>query len=263
MSLKNNIQDKLSNFNSSQNLLDASINLFSTLGYKSSRTINFKDLNTAKDFIFVSDFNNDKLLFNEWKDVKFLFELRVDELNTEEKTITTEVVDNTAIESYWFMAIELDGNNYTKNQLSTITREINKQRPIPVFILFKYADKLTLSIIDRRLNKKDSDKDVLEKVILIKDINYNKPHRAHIDILSDIAFENLNVANFVELHKNWIKALSVTELNKKFYTELSNWFFWMIDTCQLSKDNDQQHNVMFGIRLVTRLIFNWFIREKD
>lgn len=32
MSLKNNIQDKLSNFNSSQNLLDASINYFLHLG---------------------------------------------------------------------------------------------------------------------------------------------------------------------------------------------------------------------------------------
>lgn len=142
---------------------------------------------------------------------------------------------------------------YTKKQLSDITREINKQRPMPVFILFKYADKLTFSIIDRRLNKTNETKDVLEKIVLIKDINIKHTHRAHIDILSSIAFENLNVDSFAELHKNWLKALSVSELNKKFYTELSNWFFWTMDTCQLSKDNTVKDNVMFGIRMITRI----------
>ena len=259
--IKNNLQDFSNN-----NFLQNSLDLFSTLGYTTKRQYAIYSLEEFKNRFLTNSFNEDKLMFSKWNNAQFLFELQANDLNSEETTITTEIVDNKAIETYWFFAIELKGESYTKKQLSEITREINKQRPIPAFILFKYADKLTFSIIDRRLNKKDDNKDVLEKVVLIKDINYTNPHRAHIDILSDISFENIkdkfNVSNFVELHLNWLKALSVSELNKRFYTELSNWFFWTMDTCQLSKDNTVKDNVMFGIRMVTRIIFDWFIKEK-
>lgn len=259
--IKNNLQDFSNN-----NFLQNSLDLFLTLGYTTKRQYAISSLEEFKNRFLTNSFNEDKLMFSEWNNAQFLFELQANDLNSEETTITTEIVDNKAIETYWFFAIELKGESYTKKQLSEITREINKQRPIPAFILFKYADKLTFSIIDRRLNKKDDNKDVLEKVVLIKDINYTNPHRAHIDILSDISFENIkdkfNVSNFVELHLNWLKALSVSELNKRFYTELSNWFFWTMDTCQLSKDNTVKDNVMFGIRMVTRIIFDWFIKEK-
>ena len=261
MSVKNNIKNAILNFEN-DNFFENSIELFKTLGYKSTRRIDLPTKEDFKNFILQREFNEDKVLYSEWKNAEFLFELRTNELNTDEKSITTDMVDNTAIEAYWFVAIELSGNNYTKKQLSDIAREINKQRPMPVFILFKYADKLTFAIIDRRLNKTDDSKDVLEKIVLIKDIEIHNTHRAHIDILSSIAFENLNVSSFAELHKNWLKALSVSELNKKFYTELSNWFFWTMDTCQLSKDNSHKDNIMFGIRMVTRIIFDWFIKEK-
>lgn len=263
--IKAEIKNSLLEF-SNGNLLQSSLKLFSILGYATKRQYAVSSLDDFKNRFLTEVFNEDKSLFSEWKDAQFLFQLGANDLNSEETTITTETVNNKVIESYLFFAIELKGESYTKKQLSDITREINKQGLIPAFILFKYADKLTFSIIDRRLNKKDDSKDVLEKVVLIKDIVFNNPHRAHIDILTDISFENIqakfNVSNFVELHLNWLKALSITELNKKFYNELSNWFFWMMDTCQLSKDNDPQHNVMFGIRVVTRIIFNWFIKEK-
>lgn len=261
MLVKNEIKNAISNFKN-DNLFENSINLFKTLGYKSTRRVDLQTKDDFKNFVLQRDFNANKVLFSEWKDAKFLFELRTNELNTDEKNITTDIVDNTAIEAYWFVSIELNGTNYTKKQLSDITREINKQRPMPVFVLFKYSDKLTFAIIDRRLHKIDETKDVLEKIVLIKDISISNTHRAHIDILSSIAFESLNVTSFAELHKNWLKALSVSELNKKFYTELSNWFFWTMDTCQLSKDNTVNDNLMFGIRMITRIIFNWFIKEK-
>ena len=38
---------------------------------------------------------------------------------------------------------------------------------------------------------RDESKDVLEKVTLIKDINILIPHRAHIEILFDLSFDEL------------------------------------------------------------------------
>ena len=33
-------------------------------------------------------------------------------------------------------------------------------------------------------------------------------------------------SNFVELHSSWQKALDISALNKRFYQELANWYFW-------------------------------------
>ena len=258
---KTELRNNILNF-SQNNLLDNSLNLFSTLGYKTKRQVQVSSVDDFKNRFLKNTLNEEKALYSDWKDVQFLFELQPNDLNSDETEITGGKSGDKIIEAYWFIAIELNGNTYTKKQLSDITREINKQIAVPVFIIFKYTDKLTFSIIDRRLNKKDDNKDVLEKVVLIKDINFNDPHRAHIEILNDISFENLNISNFVDLHLNWLKALSVSELNKRFYTELSNWFFWTMDTCQLSKENSHKDNIMFGIRMVTRIIFDWFIKEK-
>jgi hypothetical protein len=61
-----------------------------------------------------------------------------------------------------------------------ITRELNKKSNQPVLILFKHGDTLTLSVIHRRLHKRDESRDVLEKVTLLKDIRIKNTHRAHL-----------------------------------------------------------------------------------
>ena len=103
---------------------------------------------------------------------------------------------------------------------------------MPVMLLFKYGSTLTLGIIDRRLNKIDSSKDVLKKVTLIKDINVALPHRAHVEILFDLSinelYRNHQFTNFVELHRAWEKTLDSSEVNKAFFKELTNWYFWAL-----------------------------------
>src|ERR1035437_7299581 len=140
---------------------------------------------------------------------------------------------------------------------------------MPVMILFRYNDSITFSIINRRLNKRDESKDILEKVTLIKDINILNPHRGHIEILYDLSFDQLkhrhNVTNFVELHEAWQKTLDTKELNKKFFQELAHWYFWAIDTTIWPDDlaaKKDIRNATNVIRLITRLIFVWFLKEK-
>ena len=60
---------------------------------------------------------------------------------------------------------------------------------MPALVLFRYGQTLTLSIINRRLHKRDESRDVLEeKVTLIKDMNsLPHPHRAHLEILFDLS----------------------------------------------------------------------------
>ena len=138
---------------------------------------------------------------------------------------------------------------------------------MPAMLLFQHGETLTLSIINRRLHVSDPSRDVLEKVTLIKDIDFKAPHRAHIDILFDLALEPLNqthgVHNFVELHRAWEKTLDTEELNKRFYRELFDWFEWAVTEGKFPTDEKRtlkpEEHI---IRLITRLLFIWFIKEK-
>ena len=120
------------------------------------------------------------------------------------------------------------------------------------------------------MHKKDESKDVLEKVTLIKDINIDNPHRAHVEILYDLSFDKLlsdfEFRNFVELHNAWQKTLDSSELNKRFYKELANWYFWAVDNVEFPDDVEkdrEKRNSINVIRMLTRLIFVWFLKEKD
>ena len=171
------------------------------------------------------------------------------------------------------MAVKLEKNVYSKTELVNISKGINKLLNSPAFILFSYDDKITLSVTDRRLNKNNEDKDVLEKTTLIKDIDRTNVHRAHLDILSKLEFENLgNKQNFSYFHNELKKVLNTKELNKKFYKEISNWYFWANETVKFPTDlvdkdgkqiSQEKSNSENTIRFITRMIFVWFLKEKN
>ena len=229
--------------------------------------------NTAEGFRAFLKQNSEQLVnekkahLDEWETVDFLFQLTDEEISRTKSLFDSSNVDvsDKRIESYIFFAIKLKEDVYRRSELAEITREINRIFPMPVMILFRHGDTLTFSIIDRRLHKKDSTKDVLEKVTLIKDIRLENPHRAHVEILSDLALNNLKVKNFVELHKEWQRVLDTKELNKKFFQELANWYFWAVDNSTFPADEEKDKDVRNAtnvIRLITRLMFVWFLKEK-
>ncbi len=259
------------------NLKNAAISLFDTLGYRS-------DIGTGIEFASPEDFleqfdttqklNRDNSLIEQWQSVEVLFQLTGDDIKETEQLgfifeASSEAIDNTIIESYLFLAMKLKGQAYSRTALSNITREINKLTPMPAIILFQHGQTLTLSVINRRLHKSDESRDVLEKVTLIKDIAFATPHRAHIEILFDLSLEQLyqkhGFTNFVALHRSWQKTLDSSELNKRFFREVANWYFWAVEQVTFPKDageDVENRNATSVIRLITRLIFVWFLKEK-
>lgn len=273
--LKLSIQNALQQF-ASADLETAALALFNSLGYKSSKRVTIEP-NTAEQFLQDFDegglLNHKNALIDKWQSVDFLFQLTDDEVRDSIKSqlhfFSNQQIDNTIINSYVFLAIHLRGNHFTRTQLATATREVNKLFRMPAMILFRHGDCLTLAIIARRLNKRDSNKDVLEKVTLIRDISIVAPHRGHIEILNDLSIEQLaekfRFTNFVELQRAWEKTLDTAELNKKFYKEIANWYFWAVNHVRFPKDageKEETRNATSVIRLITRLIFVWFLKEK-
>lgn len=275
LSIKEDIQSSLQEF-SNGSLRDNACSLLNTLGYRSEKTFNLPS-NDGETFLAEFDpqgqLNKERALFEHWRSIDLLFQLAADDisLSTQEQfTFHGGRVDDTIIESYLFFAIELQEPSYTRTQLAGITREINRLFPMPVMLVFRYGDSLTLAIINRRLHKRDESKDVLEKVTLIKDIAFADPLRAHIEILYDLSLPTLHTKfkfhNFVGLHKAWEQCLDTSELNKLFYRDIANWYFWVLDHPDVIPPRDiktDEQRSIFTIRLITRLIFCWFLQEKN
>lgn len=255
-------------------LLPNALALFAALGYRSAKQISLPD-NTARGFLaeFGDErFNAANALTDEWRSIDLVLQLTDTEINhtAQRSLFDSHGVDRSNYQSYLIFAIELAGATYARTALAKITREVNKLFAMPALILFKYGNTLTLSVIDRRLHKRDEAKDVLEKVTLIKDIRLVNPHRAHIEILFDLALptllEQYHPQNFDALHDAWRAVLDTSELNKKFFRALANWFYWAqahVSFPSGGGKNQAERNATALIRLITRLIFTWFIQEKD
>ena len=59
---------------------------------------------------------------------------------------------------------------------------------------------------------------------------------------------------------------SVEVVTKQFYQEIANWYFWAMDEVEFPDDvekDKEQRNAKSLIRLITRLIFIWFMKEKN
>ncbi len=246
--------------------------LFRVLGYASNRTLHIEP-NTAEGFLARWQLHPEKALLPEWHTVDFLFQLTEKEI-TEGMPSGFELATHTTVDpaiyrSYLFLAVKLKGSTYSRTALASITREVNKVFAIPALLLFQHGQSLTFAIIHRRPSRRDGERDVLEKVSLIKDIDVVTPHRAHVEILADLSLGALHRAhgftNFLELHQAWQKTLDSSVLNKRFFRELADWYFWAVENVTFPADAGEDvavRNATCVIRLITRLIFVWFLKEK-
>jgi type I restriction-modification system DNA methylase subunit len=261
------IQNALNQF-SDGNLTENALNFFRTLGYESERQMPFDDKSFAefKDRYIEEDsgFNENNALVEEWRYVDLLFQITEDELSSQNLIFSDKTIDQ-RITSYLFFVIELKEQNYSRTKLSQITREVNKVFQIPVMILFKYGECVTLAVIDRRPNKRDESKDVLRKVTLIKDINIHRSHRAHLDILEDLSLSeiksNHSIRNFLDLHNAWQKTLDVEIVTNKFFRDYKV-VFEQVEREVKESIPDAETARLFTQRLFNRLMFIYFIQKK-
>ena len=258
-------------------LLEKSKDLLSTLGYHSELT--FELSGTVHDFFeefppLNPNTKTEQEFHKHAESVQIIFQFTKDEIDRDPQQITlleSNPFDKGNIKSFLFCAVELKDNNYSRTKYAQFTREINKRLFAPTVILFRAGDRLTVAFADRRPDKTDGDRDVLGQVTLIKDIRLNNPHRAHLDILSELSLEECAAwmdakqkpKNFDGLLAAWLAKLDTEELNKQFYRKLFAWYEWAIEIATFPTDENRtlkpEEHV---IRLITRLLFIWFIKEK-
>ena len=285
--LRSSLKSALGSF-AAQPLPVASRELFRILGYVSDRTLPIGSVDAfCKQFDPAGRLDHPSALKSDWKSIHLLFQLTDQELSRQNPLFKDVTVQQGLFQSYVFFAVELKGGDYARGKLTGLVRQLNRIFPMPVMVLIKHlADKqpaLSIAVINRRRHKLDSSEDVLEKAAIIRDISITSPHRGHLDILCSLALPTLvhpqkrPIIDFDTLHAAWEQIFNVELLNERFYKELANWYFWAMKHCHfplldesadkyfLFKDRTKvrEHEAKSLIRLLTRTLFVWFIKQRD
>ena len=257
--------------------------LLHVLDYRSERTLPDQsgsvDEFIAQDLVEIKrrDTKSEREFLDNAASVRVIFQVTDSEISeaTPQGTLFQfDEFEMSNAQSFLFMAVELKGETYPRGRYGRFTREINKRLAMPAVVLFRTAGGLlTLAFVQRRESKTDSGRDVLGRVKLIREINPDDPHRAHLDILIDLSLESRlrwmdshsNQHNFDGLLDAWLDALDTEELNRRFYGELKDWFDRAVREARFPKLPDQakdQKSEEHVIRIITRMLFIWFIKEK-
>lgn len=254
-----------------QPLPDAARSLFRQLGYNTSLQL---DLPAPTYASFNQEFEAEtrgfspvKARVSEWAAVHLLFQITAAEMQATgqlfEATVNREDPD-----TYLFFAVELTGASYTKPQLAAIVRELNKPFPMHVFVLFRYGGCLTLSLIQRRPNRRFMDQDVLETVTHVHGIHAAQPHSAHVRILNMFSWDAIRaeapgrrVQTFRDLHAGWRKVMRTDVLNQHFYRDYQHLSKKLIR--QLAKQVPNKLDAHQGVlNLLNRVMFVYFVQKK-
>jgi hypothetical protein len=157
----------------------------------------------------------------------------------------------------------------TRTEQATLVRGFNRMASsLPVIVFILNDNRLSLATCERTNYKQDwRIGEKLGKVSILRNINCEDPHRGHIDILESIG--DKEYPTFDQLYEHWREVFSSELLTQNFYKEISEWYAWVIGSGKVkfpndlnTTEDDTKYNHENTIRLITRLIFVWFLKRK-
>ncbi len=293
MNIQHDIENTLHRFTESDDYKTVGKELF--LNIIGNRLIEIDNDYTPEEFIeekIPNATQNIQELFNQHIE-KIHFVQQLHEDNLKELKVHKDLHGNPLTMNSFLFSIVRMKNEIASNRktiYAKITREINRPFTAPTVILFcsRQQDEhsISLSFIYRRQSKTQDEMDVVsKKVHMLHNISCNNPHRAHLDIIDGLHLpEHLTnlpkeKLNFIGLMEAWLKILDIDKLNKNFYDDLYQWFnrvnkntnvkFPSIykvktfgDEGQLKIEDKKEKKESQIIRLITRFMFIWFMKEK-
>lgn len=138
-----------------------------------------------------------------------------------------------------------------------------EDRALVVFVPEDNSDNYRFSLIEITLEAKEDSARITR--------NYSNPRRYSYFLGKGIAYytpnKYLNEKGRVVNAEDLRSRFSVEVLTKEFYQELSDWYAWAIKIIRFPNDlndktDDDKFNNESAIRLITRLIFVWFLKQR-
>lgn len=173
--------------------------------------------------------------------------------------------------SMMLFAVDLrEDSSISRTDLSVLTRAFNRLVfNFPVTVFFRHKQYLSIGTCERSEYKQEwRQGEKLGRVSILRDINCLHPHRGHLDILKGL--DCSECSTFDKVFEKWTKVFNSELLTKKFYNDLFEWYQWAVDPetkvtfpGDADVQNDDRENIDTRvIRLITRLMFVWFIKQK-
>ena len=274
--IRDKIQDALNQCGNSGDFVAAAGDLLKALEYESDRRIDGNG--DARQFIATfraphKNTHSEKRFVDAVASVRIVFQFAESEISR--NLFAGQKFDQGMIKSFLFFAVILRGEKYGRHQYAEFTREINKRFAMPAVVLFlcrrNDAARLTLAFAGRRPSISDSSRQVLQKISLLREIKCDKTHQGHLRILEQLTFsrrlqwmtDNKLEENFDGLLAAWLDELDAEALNKRFYQDLLRWFNATVQIIKIpAADKKQLGKEAFVIRLINRVLFIWFLKEK-
>ena len=194
-------------------------------------------------------------------------------LSEASKTITSDELEKQLEDDHYkeMVFISFDTTEpFTRSEIALATRAINrKMYSKPVVLFIRHANHLSISTCERTgyiRAPKTTRGEKVGTVTILRDIFCPHPHHGHVAILSSLDASKCE-PSFDALYAHWLETFNNELLTKKFYEELSDWYAWAIKNVSFPNelDNPKKNEIYNNenvIRLVTRLIFVWFLKEK-
>ena len=271
--------------------------LLEVLGYPTDRTL-AKQTGKVDDFLavhkpvpgFQAGTKSEQALRKENPAIKLLCQVTNEDLDLlgQHSLLEQPDIDQGLHHSFLFVTVDLEGERtYRRGDYAQYTREINKRFLMPTVVLYRYPlpleqarhygggltsrRGLTVAFIQRRRSRRDEHRDVLETVSLIRDIDVGDPHQAHLRLLEQLSIgdrrdwmrKHGQPSNFDGLLQAWVDTLDTDTLNKEFYRRLFDWFQRAVAEATFPAGDSETKQEEQVIRLITRLLFIWFMKEKD
>ncbi len=184
-------------------------------------------------------------------------------------TYTREAVKLGSSESLDLVVYEVKHNSKNDARVSLskeafrLLADEREDRALVIFVPENSNDNYRFSFIELTLEVKDGSSRVTR--------NYSNPRRYSYFLGEGIACytpnKYLNEKGRVVNPEDLQSRFSVEVLTKEFYNELSDWYAWAIKIIRFpndinNKEDDDKFNKEGAIRLITRLIFVWFLKQR-
>lgn len=184
-------------------------------------------------------------------------------------------IENAKNEKYkgmFIFAIEVTPEaKLSRTVAANITRAFNKLAvDKPVVVIIRQAEKLSIATCERGSYVRSNNiGEKLGKVSVLHNINCANAHRGHCDLLRRMEGNRAN--NFDSLYKKWLEVFDVKLLSKRFYDELFEWYQWAMSLVSSGRmrfpawpkdGHGKESRDETVIRIITRMLFIWFIKEK-
>jgi len=256
-----------------KNLFDATQDLFAQLGINLNS--NTKQALSIKDVLKTHYKENP--IFKAVEKTYFSGVIDNSIFNSNAKSSYEEAADKADQTYEGLLLFSLKLNQYpTRTEIAELVRAFNRtsqKMPVALLLHYNYNNKshISLGLSERfKYLQHWRQGEKVGKVIILRDICTQQPHAGHLRILNNLSIQDKKIQGktiqtFNDLHQHWLTVLDLKLLNKTFYNELANWFYWAMDNVTFPDDAEkdtEKRNAENLIRLITRFIFVWFMKEK-